>query len=68
MLPKFKDLENKTIVVTQTSSDCDREKDQKDTLKGLGLRGIGKEVELKCTKDIYGMLVKVSHLIRVNLK
>lgn len=68
MLPKFKDLENKIITVTQVGSDCDRVKEQKDTLKGLGLRGIGKEVELKCTKDIYGMLVKVSHLIKVNLK
>lgn len=68
MLQKFNELENKTIVVIQTGSECDKIKKQKDTLKGLGLRGIGSEVELKCTRDIYGMLNKVSHLIKVNLK
>ena len=68
MLQKFKELENKTITVAQTGSECDRVKKQKDTLKGLGLRGLGTEVELKCTKDVYGMLNKVSNLIKVNVK
>lgn len=68
MLQKFKELENKNIIVKQTASDCDKIQKVKDTIKGLGLRGIGSEAELKCTKDIYGMLIKVSHLIKVNLK
>ncbi len=68
MLQKFSELENKDIIVTQVYSDCDKIQKIKDTIKGLGLRGIGSEVNLKCTKDIYGMLNKVSHLIKVNLK
>lgn len=68
MLLKFKDLENKTITVEQSGSKFGRSKEQQGTLKGLGLRGIGSIVELKCTNDIYGMLLKVSHLVKVNLK
>lgn len=68
MLPKFEEIENKTILVEQTGSEAGTTKRQKDTLKGLKLRGIGSKAEFKCSKDIYGMLLKVSHLIKVNLK
>ena len=68
MLLKFEEIENKTILVEQTGSEFGRSKEQQGCLKGLGLRKIGSISELKCTKDIYGMLVKVSHLVKVNLK
>lgn len=68
MLLKFEDLENKIIVVEQAGSEFGTSKAQKGTLKGLGLRGIGSKVELKCDNSIYGMLLKVSHLIKVNVK
>lgn len=68
MLLKFEELENKNIVVEQIGSAIATTKRQKDTLKGLGLSGIGSKSDLKCTKSIYGMLVKVSHLVKVNVK
>lgn len=68
MLLKFAELENKTIIVEQIGSQFGKSKEQQGSLKGLGLRGIGSTAELKCTKDIYGMLLTVSHLIKVNLK
>lgn len=68
MLPKFEELENKTIVVEQVKSEIAATKKQKETVKGLGLRGIGSKMEHKCTKSTYGMLIKVSHLVSVNLK
>lgn len=68
MLLKFSELENKNIVIEQIGSTISTTKKQIDTIKGLKLRGCGSKSELKCTKDIYGMLLKVSHLIKVNLK
>jgi large subunit ribosomal protein L30 len=35
------------------------------TLKGLGLRGIRKTVELEDTQCVRGMIYKVSHLIEI---
>ena len=40
-------------------------KDQRDTLKGLGLRKIGCISKLKNTASIRGMIFKVQHLIYV---
>ncbi len=37
----------------------------RDTLKGLGLRRIGKERELERTPMIEGMIRRVSHLVKV---
>ena len=68
MLPKFEELENKEIVVKLIKSLISTNDRQKANVKGLGLKGIGSESTLKCTRDIYGMLVKVSHLISVELK
>jgi ribosomal protein L30 len=68
MLLKFEEIENKTIVVEQTRSEIGTVRRQKETLKGLGLNGVGTKVELKCVKPLYGMLVKVEHLIKVNVK
>jgi large subunit ribosomal protein L30 len=68
VLLKFEELENKDIIVEQVGSGISTTQRQKDTLKGLGLRGINTKAEIRCTKSIYGMLIKVSHLIKVNLK
>jgi len=38
---------------------------QKKTLEGLGLRGFGREVFLKDTPAVRGMLYKVVHLVSV---
>jgi large subunit ribosomal protein L30 len=68
MLLGFDEIADKIVVVKQVGSEIASTKRQKDTLKGLGLRGIGAVSELKCTKAVYGMLVKVEHLIKVNVK
>lgn len=68
MLSSFEELENKTIVVKQVKSEIGSNQKQKDTIKGLGLRGNNTQSELKCTKAIYGMLVKAEHLIEANIK
>jgi len=41
-------------------------KAQRDTIKGLGLRGIGSKSTLKLTDSIMGMIRKVSHLIVID--
>ncbi len=42
-----------------------RDEKQKRTLLGLGLKRFGKQVFLKDTPAIRGMLYKVSHLVEV---
>ncbi|MDR2778505.1 MAG: 50S ribosomal protein L30 [Rickettsiales bacterium] len=68
MLPKFEQLDNRVIVVERTGGEPGITKRQRDTLKGLGLRKIGVVVEVVCSRDVFGMLLKVSHMIKVNLK
>lgn len=55
----------KTVKVTQTGSPIGRPKDQRATLKGLGLNKINRTRELEDTPAVRGMINKVSHLIRV---
>jgi len=54
-----------TIIVRQTGSPIRRPKEQRDTLKGLGLNRIGRVSELKDTPAVRGMIAKVSHMVRV---
>lgn len=68
MIPKFEELENKIITVQQIGGRAGTSERQKGTLIGLKIRGIGSKSEIKCTKEVYGMLLKVSHLIEVKLK
>lgn len=68
MLMTFDKLEGKDIIVVQTGSEFGYKEDQRQTLRGLGLRGINSKSELKCTKAIYGMLYKVKHLVDVKIK
>jgi large subunit ribosomal protein L30 len=51
--------------VTQTRSVIDRPKDQKDTLRRLGLLRIRHTVVKEDRPDIRGMLAKVRHLVSV---
>ncbi len=68
MLMAFDKMDGKDIIVIQIKSEFGYKKDQQQTLRGLGLRGINTQSELKCTKVIYGMLYKVKHLIDVKIK
>ena len=51
--------------VTQIRSVIDRPKDQKDTVRRLGLHRMHDTVEKEDRPDIRGMLAKVRHLVRV---
>ena len=53
------------IKVTKVRSDIKRPKDQKLTLRALGLRRIGQVVEHEDTPNILGMVNKVKHLVEV---
>jgi large subunit ribosomal protein L30 len=53
------------VVITQVRSLIDRPKDQKETLKSLGLGKIGKSREVTLNPQIQGMINKVAHLIKV---
>ena len=57
--------EGATITVQQTGSAIRRPKDQRDTLKGLGLNKIGRKRTLENTPAVLGMIGKVSHLVKV---
>lgn len=51
--------------VTQVRSTIKRPKDQRQTIKALGLGRINKSVEVEGTPQILGMIRKVSHLVSV---
>jgi large subunit ribosomal protein L30 len=54
-----------TVKVTQTGSPIGRPKDQRETLKGLGLNKMHRTRELEDTPSVRGMINKVQHLVRV---
>ncbi len=54
------------IKITQTRSTIKRPKDQKLTIKALGLGKINKTVEVEATPQIQGMVNKVKHLVTVS--
>lgn len=68
MLLKFEDIKDKEVVIEQVKSTISTNDRQKANLRGLGLDGIGSKSILKCTAEVYGMIKKVSHLIKVELK
>jgi len=51
--------------VTQRRSVIDRPRDQKDTVRRLGLRRIGDSVVKEDRPDVRGMIAKVRHLVDV---
>ena len=54
-----------TVRVKQTASPIRRPKEQRDTLKGLGLNKIGRVSELEDTPAVRGMIDKVRHMVEV---
>ena len=57
---------SKKVRIKQVRSTIKRLESQKRTLKALGLRKIGMEVEHELTSSISGMIDKVRHLVEVN--
>lgn len=53
------------LKVTQTRSVIHRPKDQKKTVRALGLHRIRDSVIKEDRPDIRGMIAKVAHLVRV---
>jgi len=56
----------KTVTVTQTGSPIGRPKDQRETLKGLGLNKMNRTRTLEDTPAVRGMIDKVKHLVRID--
>jgi len=55
----------KKIKITQVRSIIDRPERQKRTMEALGLRKMNAVVEKEATPQILGMVVKVTHLVKV---
>lgn len=53
------------VQITQTKSVIKRQKNQKLTIKALGLGKINKTVEKELTPQIQGMINTVNHLVSV---
>ncbi len=54
-----------TLVITQVKSANGTNARQRDTLRSLGLRGIGKSVERPDSPQLRGMVHAVRHLVEV---
>jgi large subunit ribosomal protein L30 len=63
-MPK-KETSGKTIRVTWVRSAIGYNKDQKATVKALGLRRLHQTIEHKDTPALRGMLNKVIHLLKI---
>lgn len=63
-MPK-KDTGGKTLRITWVKSAIGYTKDQKQTVRALGLRRLNQTVEHKDNPALRGMLAKVVHLLRV---
>jgi large subunit ribosomal protein L30 len=57
-----------SLVITQVKSSNGSNGRQRDTLRSLGLRGIGKSVEREDSPQLRGMVHAVRHLITVQEK
>ncbi|CAI9120103.1 50S ribosomal protein L30 [Brytella acorum] len=54
-----------TVRIKQIASGIGKVASQKQTLVGLGLRGIGSVRELEDTPSVRGMIRKIAHLVKV---
>lgn len=59
-------MSDKTLTVTQIRSGIGRKPKTRNTLRALGLRGIGQTNDLPDRPEIRGMLDKVKHLVDVD--
>ncbi|RKZ32512.1 50S ribosomal protein L30 [bacterium] len=57
----------KKVKITQLKSAIDYSKDQKDTIKSLGLGKLHRTVVHDVTPQIMGMIRKVSHLVEYEI-
>ena len=57
-----------SVVITQVKSANGTNDRQRDTLRSLGLRGIGKSVEREDSPQLRGMVHAVRHLVTVEEK
>ena len=55
----------KTVTVEQTGSGIRRPKDQRATLKGLGLGKMHRRRTLPDTPEVRGMIAKIAHMVKV---
>jgi large subunit ribosomal protein L30 len=51
------------ITITLVKSTIHRPKDQKDTVRALGIRKMNGSVEKEATPQILGMVKKIAHLV-----
>jgi large subunit ribosomal protein L30 len=54
------------VTITQRRSRNGASKQQRETLRSLGLRRIGHRVEREDTPQLRGMIRKVAHLVEVS--
>ena len=57
-----------SVLITQVKSANGTNSRQRDTLRSLGLRGIGKTVEREDSPQLRGMVHAVRHLVTVEEK
>ena len=57
-----------SLLITQVKSANGTNGRQRDTLRSLGLRGIGKSVEREDSPQLRGMVHAVRHLVNVEEK
>lgn len=57
--------DKKTLKVKLVRSPIGTKQSHRDTVRGLGLRGLGSERELEDTPAVRGMINKVSYLVQV---
>ena len=60
--------EKNTVIITLVKSPIGAKKNQKDTLKALGLTKLNKTVEKENNEFIQGMIKVVEHLVKVEEK
>jgi large subunit ribosomal protein L30 len=58
-------MAKKTITIRYKKSTISCPKDQRDTIRGLGLRRLHGESTLENTPSVRGMIKKVIHLVEV---
>ncbi len=54
------------VKIKQIKSTIGSKKNQRDTIKALGLNRIGKTVEKNMNSSVEGMINKVKHLVEVS--
>jgi len=57
--------EQKKIKVTQVRSTIAGTRRQRESMRGLGLRGIGRSTLVPDTAAVRGLIEKVAHLVQV---